>query len=397
MLIIILIPLLVAAEWVEIAQNNYKKETYNTMTPLFEESTKKNTIYRNHSFSNPQWSKGYVHRVPSTGNVKRLDGIERKPSVKIERNPFFHGDLKTTEKPKRRFETNRPKSVKPVKVDKNNAYPDNVSHDQREYIRPASKIDFNRMTQTTPVRKLVFSDVMNNQNQNFRTTASQNINSERAPDTDKINLKTTYLDSKDPLETLQKDFKKKNEEKKFDEIKVEAEKSTTLSGTYKKDVRNKVNENKNGNEQKQTKTQNIKVNEKKTSVIETLTKFLNIVTQTINQSTRRSFKSKVRYLENLKNTLLTSIESRIDSAFPDDDTVEHRQRRFAGVESRGHVEVPSSESALMTISFLTFAVFLIKLVLQVIHTYKAKTMMMSPAVFATVGRGAAKMKKFTRN
>lgn len=44
-----------------------------------------------------------------------------------------------------------------------------------------------------------------------------------------------------------------------------------------------------------------------------------------------------------------------------DDGDSTRFRRSA--EARGHVEVPSSEGALMTISFLTFAVFLIKLVL----------------------------------
>ena len=57
-------------------------------------------------------------------------------------------------------------------------------------------------------------------------------------------------------------------------------------------------------------------------------------------------------------------EERIDATWPDDDSAGARRRsRSAHASPRGHVQFPSSESALMTISFLTFAVFLIKLVL----------------------------------
>lgn len=57
--------------------------------------------------------------------------------------------------------------------------------------------------------------------------------------------------------------------------------------------------------------------------------------------------------------------ARIDATWPDDDVdVPHRRARATQTIPRDHhVQFPSSESALMTISFLTFAVFLIKLVL----------------------------------
>uniref|UniRef100_A0A2H1W487 SFRICE_005120 n=1 Tax=Spodoptera frugiperda TaxID=7108 RepID=A0A2H1W487_SPOFR len=77
-------------------------------------------------------------------------------------------------------------------------------------------------------------------------------------------------------------------------------------------------------------------------------------------------------------------QDRIDATWPDDDSAGARRRsRSAHATARGHVHFPSSESALMTISFLTFAVFLIKLVLQVIHTYKNKAMMVAPLLVAS--------------
>ena len=61
-------------------------------------------------------------------------------------------------------------------------------------------------------------------------------------------------------------------------------------------------------------------------------------------------------------------EERIDATWPDDDST-RRRSRSADASPRGHVQFPSSESALMTISFLTFAVFLIKLVLVSVVMY----------------------------
>ncbi|KAL0819329.1 hypothetical protein ABMA28_007461 [Loxostege sticticalis] len=127
----------------------------------------------------------------------------------------------------------------------------------------------------------------------------------------------------------------------------------------------------------------------KVNSLENLMTFMKVVADTIRKNTRRSVNSKTRYLTNLKNSILANIAERIDAAWPDDEPKLPRTRRAAQATARGHLEIPSSESALMTISFLTFAVFLIKLVLQVIQTYKNKAMMVSPAVVA-VGRAATK-------
>ncbi|KAL4720270.1 hypothetical protein ACJJTC_002864 [Scirpophaga incertulas] len=116
--------------------------------------------------------------------------------------------------------------------------------------------------------------------------------------------------------------------------------------------------------------------------VENMLKFLKVISQTIKRNTHGSVTSKTKYLQNLKDSILANIEERIESLWP-----ERRSRRRRA--ARGHLEIPSSESALMSISFLTFAVFLIKLVLQLIQTYKNKTMMVAPTVVAAVGRAAA--------
>ncbi|CAH2094921.1 unnamed protein product [Euphydryas editha] len=160
----------------------------------------------------------------------------------------------------------------------------------------------------------------------------------------------------------------------FQEITINNE---NLKETKKKDVIDRLEEISNAN---------------KGEAMGKMWNIVKIVTDTIYKNTHRSFKSKVTYLEGLKSTILTSIEEHFENVWPDD--VEHRSysRRARSTQARGHVEFPSSESTLMSISFLTFAVFLIKLVLQVIHTYKNKTMMVSPAMVAAVGRAAAKLR-----
>ncbi|XP_061721814.1 uncharacterized protein LOC133528442 [Cydia pomonella] len=134
----------------------------------------------------------------------------------------------------------------------------------------------------------------------------------------------------------------------------------------------------------------------KPNTMENVLKFTRVVADTITRNTRKSVSSKLRYLEDLKDTIMVNIEDRIEYLWPDDTggSAARRRRWSRSAEARGHhVEFPSSESALMTISFLTFAVYLIKLVLQVIQTYKNKTMMVTPAVFAAVGRSARSKQK----
>ncbi|XP_044264983.1 LOW QUALITY PROTEIN: uncharacterized protein LOC123011555 [Tribolium madens] len=113
---------------------------------------------------------------------------------------------------------------------------------------------------------------------------------------------------------------------------------------------------------------------------------LNTIQETLTHSAKKSLKSKISLLTNLRDNLLVNIDERMGSLWrtSDDDLV----------EARGHddheMDFPSNEGALMTIGFLTFAVFLIKLVLKLIQALKNKTsnvtMMNGTTATAFIGR-----------
>ncbi|KPI92138.1 hypothetical protein RR46_13359 [Papilio xuthus] len=337
MIVFILLPLLVATEWVEITQN-YRKEYKPTR---YDYTTSKN-IYSNQSIVEHQWSKGHVHRI-NNPNDKRIRTNERIQG-NTKRNPYRE-DFISTEKLERT-------DIKDQETISQHHYGNQAKMNQR-----IDNVSRNKQESVTKVFETINSD---------RPDAKEN----------KLNLNSTI-----------KLFKNVIEKDSVGNIKENIHENAT---TPCPDFTNKDYKN-NSTTQNLSNEDEIKT---KTNPMETLIKFLKMVSQTIKHGTRRTFKSKIRYLEDLRDTLMANIEARIDSAFPDDSD-DRRRRRSARLESRGHVEFPSSESALMTISFLTFAVFLIKLVLQVIHTYKAKTMMVTPAVVATVGRTV--FKKSTHN
>ncbi|XP_015837029.1 uncharacterized protein LOC103313573 isoform X1 [Tribolium castaneum] len=113
------------------------------------------------------------------------------------------------------------------------------------------------------------------------------------------------------------------------------------------------------------------INKTKSKTEETNSGFmplLNTIQQTLTHNAKKSLKSKISLLTNLRDNLLANIDERMGSLWrsSDDDLV----------EARGHdheMDFPSNEGALMTIGFLTFAVFLIKLVLKLIQALKNKT------------------------
>ncbi len=78
-------------------------------------------------------------------------------------------------------------------------------------------------------------------------------------------------------------------------------------------------------------------------------------------------------LTEFRDSLMTAINGQIKKLWkmqPSDESRKRVKRTFA--EKSGVMDFPSSEGALLSICFLTFAVFLIKLVLQVIRTVKMK-------------------------
>ncbi|RZB39595.1 hypothetical protein BDFB_014386 [Asbolus verrucosus] len=96
--------------------------------------------------------------------------------------------------------------------------------------------------------------------------------------------------------------------------------------------------------------------------------FLNSIQQTLTMKAKKSLKSKISLLTNLRDNLLANIDERMTNLWSPPENLP---------EARGHhddheMEFPSHEGALITIGFLTFAVFLIKLVLKLIHALKNK-------------------------
>ncbi|XP_050296453.1 uncharacterized protein LOC126736231 [Anthonomus grandis grandis] len=85
----------------------------------------------------------------------------------------------------------------------------------------------------------------------------------------------------------------------------------------------------------------------------------------------RTFDAKVDHLKKLRDTILYEIKHRISKLFkPFNDP--SSARTLYKDDGEHHIDYPSHEGALMTIGFLTFAVFLIKLVLKLIYTLKMK-------------------------
>ncbi|XP_053669032.1 uncharacterized protein LOC128719429 [Anopheles marshallii] len=114
------------------------------------------------------------------------------------------------------------------------------------------------------------------------------------------------------------------------------------------------------------------------------------------QRTAHTIGDKIRTLAGMRDQLLSTIERRIASLWIGGG---RRRVKRGWMEPHGETEAmdfPSAEGALLTISFLTFAVFLIKLVLQVINTIKAKHYTYSTFAAATPVSGGLLVKRTRR-
>ncbi|XP_053678002.1 uncharacterized protein LOC128728404 [Anopheles nili] len=119
--------------------------------------------------------------------------------------------------------------------------------------------------------------------------------------------------------------------------------------------------------------------------------------------TAHTIGDKIRTLTDMRDQLLSSIEQRIASLWlmPNAGRSNRKRRVRRGWmdphASNDAMDFPSAEGALLTISFLTFAVFLIKLVLQVINTIKAKHYTYSTFTAATPVSGGLLVKRTKRH
>lgn len=95
-------------------------------------------------------------------------------------------------------------------------------------------------------------------------------------------------------------------------------------------------------------------------------KFLKSIQENFATKTARNINDKVRILRRFRDNLLLSIEERIRNLWKTKPKRKRTKRTLGGnggSSDSNSMEFPSAEGALLSISFLTFSVFLIKLVL----------------------------------
>ncbi|XP_016970901.1 uncharacterized protein LOC108038581 [Drosophila rhopaloa] len=97
-------------------------------------------------------------------------------------------------------------------------------------------------------------------------------------------------------------------------------------------------------------------------------KFLKTMQNTWIKKSALTFGKKIKLLQNLRDNLMRLIEQQFASMW---QPPERKRRRRRGLLDDSEIDFPP-EAALMTINFLTFAVFLIKLVMQVVKIVKSK-------------------------
>lgn len=113
--------------------------------------------------------------------------------------------------------------------------------------------------------------------------------------------------------------------------------------------------------------------------------FISMVQDSLLKTENKNIRNKLSFLRNLRDNLLINIgelfqhretfesslpftEERMRALWPIPEKTETREYK----DEHYHMDFPSNEGALMTIGFLTFAVFLIKLVLVRCHCCRSK-------------------------
>ncbi|CAG4956807.1 unnamed protein product [Colias eurytheme] len=393
-----------SCEWVEISQTYHRNEPSRSKhKPNTNRVNEAGIKYKNETII-PKWGKGTIDRVENVGNVRRVPYASVKTtSIR----PYM--DIIETQAPEPynyRFPSRVPETTLKPNVFEEEA------HSQTTRIRDRTKFK-----NSTIFGSQIYKETLNKINENYRnelTTDTPNYLID-IPTTVKVSQKIsepTTSRIKQGIRRIYVDQIKKNPPRNNVDLEITTSYSTPIilpkrENIIKSNYDSNMNTGQESINKLQNKTDEIKkptnsednidrkpTNEQPVSQenkMEGLWRTIKVVAETISKHSRRTIKGKLKYLEDLKDSILNSIEYHIDRVWPDDE--EDRRRSARSAHEHGHVEIPSSESALMTISFLTFAVFLIKLVLQLIHTYKQKTMMVTPAMVSAVGRAAAAFRR----
>ncbi|XP_041969336.1 uncharacterized protein LOC121726168 [Aricia agestis] len=366
------LPLLLRAraEWVEITQNTYRRNSLRK--PSTAELTPE---YPNATLGGSDWHGEYVHRA---GDVRRVPAAPRRPAPAggggaADDQEYYDIDGPDElnvhdEVPSSEQDPPHPGPDYTVKLNLDNEEGNRRVDTRGPSLESGPGGNFKQSQNPQPTR---LTDVQ----RKYQKKQSVDRDRKREPSgEDHLNLNKIMQHFIDAL--------RKQDERIYNESKVDRSKTKDVE----LDIRNTVTQAASFGDSSHRKDSEEHTNTPKdldnSKHFPGIWRMLKNVANVISKNTHRTVNGKIKYLEDLKNKLLFNIQERIDSVWP------AAGRVARGAEARGDMELPSSEGALMTISFLTFAVFLIKLVLQIIHTYKNKTMM-TPAVVTAVGRAAA--------
>ncbi|XP_026743006.1 uncharacterized protein LOC113504771 [Trichoplusia ni] len=398
-LLTILLVTRAVAEWVEISQHHYRKpirthSPFTTPKAISTEETAKPWNYNNHSVTEYNWSK-----TPSrSSNVANIKRVEHGHAVRTTETTLLQSediDFDTSDRRHHHRPTEAPVALKVKQKGTIERVP-NIGNVKRVQLNESPvksqsvRVKGGDGNVSTNHMRIYFTDDPRKTENNFED--KENLETLRRIYVNEVKkghiTEKTFLYTTENVEDFSFDApetetkvtpptqgSQNSDESASTEISYENKVSSGNKENYEQslgldhentkqpDKRPENNKSK-PDEAKHKVANNTKTEKNKINGIENVLKFMAVVAESISKNSRKSFGGKVSYLQDLKDSILATIEDRIDETWPDEDGAgTRRHSRSAHASPRGHVHIPSSESALMTISFLTFAVFLIKLVL----------------------------------
>lgn len=181
----------------------------------------------------------------------------------------------------------------------------------------------------------------------------------------------------------------------YEESATSTSSTTTTTSTQSPKREHKISAKNNPQRQKKPQRRIIAVRANPNLSFSSFIKFIKTIQESLAIKTSKTITEKIKMLMEFRDSLMMAINRQIRRLWKMQPKVtttttargNKRFKRTLGdgiMEKGGAMDFPSSEGALLSICFLTFAVFLIKLVLQVIHTIKMKKAMLAAQMMNNV-------------
>lgn len=202
-------------------------------------------------------------------------------------------------------------------------------------------------------------------------------------DIDKSEEQESEDDNNDDGVTITDDI---SDSLEYDDYEESATSTTTTSTKSPPKREHKISPKNNPQREKNPQRRIIAIRANPSLSFASFIKFIKTVQESLAIKTAKTITEKINLLMEFRDSLMKAINRQIKRLWKMQPKVtatstargNKRFKRTLGdglMDKGGAMDFPSSEGALLSICFLTFAVFLIKLVLQVIHTIKMKKAM----------------------